>query len=79
MSSPKAICPAQKMTVEEVQDNIDEFKGDKPIVFVCSTGARSGECYYMFLDKREDLKEVYYIEAAIEYGEDGSYKIIPNK
>jgi rhodanese-related sulfurtransferase len=65
--------------VEEVQENIDEFEGDKPIVFVCSTGARSGECFYMMLDKREELKEVYYIEATIEYEEDGGYKIIPNK
>jgi rhodanese-related sulfurtransferase len=71
---------AENMTVEEVQEKIDEFEADKPIVFICSTGARSGECFYMMLDKREEIMDkVYYIEATIEYGEDGSYKIIPNK
>ena len=34
---------------------------DKPIVFVCSTGARSGEAYYMVQDIRPELKEVYYV------------------
>jgi len=70
---------AENMTVEEVQDNIASFDDGKPIVFVCSTGARSGECFYMMLDERSELKEVYYIEATITYGEDGSYTIVPNE
>lgn len=70
---------AENMTVEEVQKNISSFEDDRPIVFVCATGARSGECFYMMLDERAELKKVYYIEATITYGEDGSYKIVPNK
>jgi rhodanese-related sulfurtransferase len=52
---------------------------DKPIVFVCATGARSGEAYYMVKDNRPDIKEVYYLEAEVTYKKDGSYKIIPPK
>ncbi|WP_029895897.1 rhodanese-like domain-containing protein [Desulfohalovibrio reitneri] len=70
---------AENMPVDQVEENIESFSGDKPVVFVCSTGARSGECYYMMLDKRPDMEDVYYIEATIEYSEDGGYTITPNK
>jgi hypothetical protein len=44
-------------------------------VFVCNTGARSGEAYYMVQDIRPELKEVYYLEAECTYNKDGSVKI----
>ena len=47
----------------------------KPIVFVCNTGAKSGEAYYMLQDLRKDLKKVYYLDAESKYNKDGSVKI----
>jgi hypothetical protein len=44
-------------------------------VFVCNTGARSGEAYYMVQDIRPQLKKVYYLEAETIYNKDGSVKI----
>ncbi len=63
------------MTVNQLEANIDTFTDEKPIVFICSTGARSGEAYYLFLDKRPDLKNVYYVDANVSYTPDGSFTI----
>jgi len=48
---------------------------DRPLIFVCATGARSGEAYYMVRDLRPDLKDVFYVEATITYRKDGSYDL----
>ena len=46
-------------------------------VFVCSTGARSGEAYYMTKDVRPEL-EAYYVEATIDFKKDGSFTLKKN-
>jgi rhodanese-related sulfurtransferase len=66
---------AVNMPVDELESKIQTLPADKPIVFVCSTGARSGESYYMLQDIRPELKKVYFLEAAVEFNKDGSYKI----
>ncbi len=66
---------ALNMTVDQLDANIDSFTDEKPIVFICSTGARSGEAYYLFMDKRPDLQNVYYIDANVSYSPDGSFSI----
>jgi rhodanese-related sulfurtransferase len=66
---------AVNIPVAELEEKVDNLPADKPIVFVCSTGARSGESYYMLQDIKPELKKVYYLEAEIEYNKDGSYKI----
>lgn len=66
---------AENMTVDQLEGDIDSFADEKPIVFICSTGARSGEAYYLFLDKRPDLKSVYYVDATVTYFPDGSFTI----
>lgn len=63
---------------DDLENQIAELPSDKPVVFVCSTGARSGEAYYMVLDSRPDMTNVYYVEAQVEFKKDGSYKITPN-
>ncbi len=68
---------AVNIPTENLEPKIKELPSDKPIVFVCSTGARSGEAYYMVKDVREAL-EVYYVEATIDYKKDGSYTIKKN-
>ena len=67
---------AVNITVDELEQKIQTLPADKPIVFVCSTGARSGESYYMLQDIRPELKKVYFLEAEVVYNKDGSYKIV---
>jgi rhodanese-related sulfurtransferase len=68
---------ARHIPVEDLEPKIKDLPSDKPIVFVCSTGARSGEGYYMVKDVRPNL-EVYYVEATIDYKNDGSYTLKKN-
>lgn len=70
---------AVNIPVDKLEGQVKTLPSDKPIVFVCGTGARSGEAFYMLKDLRPELKEVYYIEAEIKFGNDGTYKIIEPK
>ncbi|MDJ0668511.1 MAG: rhodanese-like domain-containing protein [Desulfobacterales bacterium] len=67
---------AVNIPVETLEAQIKSLPATKPVVFVCSTGARSGESYYMVQDLRPELKKVYYLEAEITFNKDGSYKIV---
>lgn len=53
--------------VDKLEAQIPDLASDKPIVFVCGTGARSGEAYYMVKDVRPELNDVYYVEAEIDF------------
>ncbi len=66
---------AINIPVENLEPKIKDLPDNKPIVFVCSTGARSGEAYYMVKDVRESLKDVYYLEAEIDFKSDGTIEI----
>ena len=66
---------AVNMPTDELEKKIATLPKDKPIVFVCNTGARSGEAFYMVQDIRPQLKKVYYLEAECAYNKDGSVKI----
>lgn len=66
---------AVNMPTDMLEEKISTLPADKPIVFVCTTGARSGEAYYMLQDVRPELKEVYYLEAEVVFEKDGSYTI----
>ncbi len=66
---------AINIPVEILDKKINSLSEDKPIVFVCTTGARSGEAFYMAKDLRPGLKEVYYVEAQIAFKGDGQYEI----
>ena len=66
---------AVNIPVDQLEKKLDGLPTDKPIVFVCSTGARSGECYYMVLDLKPELKKVYYLEAEVKYAKDGRHTI----
>lgn len=62
---------AEIMTVDDVEENVGKLPTDKPIVFFCSTGARSGEAYDIVKMKRDDLK-VYFLDANVAFNKDGS-------
>jgi rhodanese-related sulfurtransferase len=66
---------AVNIPTDELEKKVNTLPSDKPIVFVCSTGARSGEAFYMLQDLRPELKEVYYLEAEITFNNDGTYVI----
>ena len=70
---------AVNIPVDKLESQVKTLPSDKTIIFVCGTGARSGEAFYMLKDLRPELKEVYYIEAEIKFGKDGAYKIIEPK
>ena len=70
---------AVNIPTDELERKIPTLPTDKPIVFVCNTGARSGEAYYMVQDIRPELKKVYYLEAECKYSKDGSVKITKPK
>ncbi|WP_291319541.1 rhodanese-like domain-containing protein [Desulfonatronospira sp.] len=66
---------AKRMNVGEIRAAMDDFDtSEKPIVLYCATGARSGEAYFTFQDMRPEL-DVYYLDANVSYGEDGSFEI----
>lgn len=70
---------AINMTVDMVEKKGADIPTDKPIVFSCATGARAGEAYYLFMDMFPDAKNVFYLEATNDFGEDNSYEVHPNK
>lgn len=63
------------MPTDDLEKNVTTLKDNKPIVFVCSTGARSGEAFYMLQDLRDDLKKVYFLDAEVAFNKDGGYSI----
>jgi rhodanese-related sulfurtransferase len=67
---------AVNIPVENLEAQVKSLPATKPVVFICGTGARSGESYYMVQDLRPELKDVYYLEAEITFNKDGSYKIV---
>ena len=66
---------AVNIPVEELEKKLNTLPTDKPIVFICGTGARSGESFYMLQDLKPELKNVYYIDAEMTFNKDGSFTI----
>jgi len=70
---------AVNIPVDQLKKRIAELPSDKPIVFICGTGARSGESFYMVQDLRPEMKSVYYVEAGMTFKKDGSFEIAKPK
>jgi rhodanese-related sulfurtransferase len=66
---------AVNIPVDQLEDKIKTLPADKPIVFVCGTGARSGESFYMVQDVRPELKNVYYLEGYLTFKNDGTFEV----
>ncbi len=66
---------AVNIPMDNLESKIKGFSDDKPIVYVCPTGARSGEAYYMTKDVKESLKKVYYVEAELDFKGPGKVEI----
>ena len=74
-----AIAGSVNIPVDKLAKSLDKLPQDKPVVFVCGTGARSGEAYYMIQDLRPSMKNVYYIDGETTFNADGTYKLAPPK
>jgi len=66
---------AVNIPVDNLEAKIPSLPADKPIVFICGTGARSGESFYMLQDLRPELKDVFYLDAELTIKKDGSFDI----
>ena len=66
---------AVNIPTDQLEKKISDLPTDKPFVFVCSTGARSCEAYYMVQDLRPQIKDVFYLEAETTYNKDESVDI----
>lgn len=66
---------AVNIPVDELEDKLASLPTDKPIVFFCGTGARSGESYYMVKDLKPELKNVYYLDGELTIHKDGTFTL----
>jgi rhodanese-related sulfurtransferase len=66
---------AVNIPVDQLETKIITLPTDKPVVFVCGTGARSGESFYMVQDLRPEMKNVYYLEGELTFKKDGSFEV----
>lgn len=66
---------AVNIPVDELETKIKALPLDKPVVFICGTGARSGESYYMVQDVRPEMKNVFYLDAEMTIHKDGSFEL----
>lgn len=66
---------AVNIPVDNLEEKIKTLPADKPIVFICGTGARSGEAFYMVQDVRPELKNVFYVDGEMTIKKDGSFDL----
>ncbi len=69
-----AIKGAIHIPINELEKKIETLPKDKPIVFLCGTGARSGEAYDTAKLLRSEL-QVYFIDAEMKFNADGTFSI----
>lgn len=71
-SMPGAI----NVPVGDVEKKMGELPKDKPVVFVCPTGARSGEAYDTVMMLGGGVT-AYFVDANISFSEGNQYSIKP--
>jgi rhodanese-related sulfurtransferase len=65
---------AINIPIGDLEKKIGTLPKDKPIVFLCGTGARSGEAYDAAKLLRSEL-QVYFIDAEMKFNADGTYSL----
>ena len=66
---------AINIPMADLTQKIGTLPADKAIVFICSTGARSGEAYDTAKLLRAELN-VYFLDAKVRYAGDGTFSIV---
>ncbi len=62
------------MPINGLDKNLDKLPTDKPIIFFCGAGGRSGEAHDMVKLYKAQLK-TFFLDAEIKWAKDGSYTI----
>lgn len=65
---------ALNIPMGDLEKKIETLPKDKPIVFLCGTGARSGEAYDTAKLLRSEL-QAYFVDAEMKFNADGSFSI----
>jgi rhodanese-related sulfurtransferase len=68
---------AINMPIKTLEDNLGKLPGDRPIVFFCGAGGRSGEAHDLVRASRPELKTVF-LDATTTWTANGDYKIAAN-
>ncbi|MDP2822705.1 MAG: rhodanese-like domain-containing protein, partial [Sulfuritalea sp.] len=69
---------AVNLPINELEKKIATLPTDKPVVFVCGTGARSGEAYDT-VKLLGGKVQASFIDADIKFNADGSYSMVEKK
>lgn len=63
---------AVSLPINDLEKQLGTLPTDKPVVFICGTGARSGEAYDMVKLYRAEV-QAFFIDAEAKFLADGSY------
>ena len=63
---------AVNIPIGELEKKVGTLPADRPVVFICGTGARSGEAYDTVKLLRAEV-QAYFVDATAKYFADGSY------
>ncbi|MBI5276963.1 MAG: rhodanese-like domain-containing protein [Burkholderiales bacterium] len=65
---------AVSLPINELEKQVATLPNDRPVVFLCGTGARSGEAYDMVKLLRNDV-QAWFLDADAKFNGDGSYSL----
>lgn len=69
---------AISLPINDLEKQIGTLPTDRPVVFICGTGARSGEAYDTVKLLRGEV-QAYFLDADIKFAGDGTYTIAQKK
>lgn len=69
---------ALNIPINALEKRLDALPTDKPVVFFCGTGGRSGEAYDMAKLLKPTLR-AYFLDADLSFGKDGAYTLVEHK
>jgi len=69
---------AVSLPINDLEKKVGTLPTDKPVVFICGTGARSGEAYDTVKLLRGEV-QAYFIDADIKFNNDGAYSMVQKK
>jgi rhodanese-related sulfurtransferase len=64
--------------MNELEKKIASLPTDKPVVFICGTGARSGEAYDT-VKLLGGKVQASFLDADVKFNADGSYSMVAKK
>lgn len=67
---------SMNVPVGKLEDAVFELPDDKQIIFVCTTGGRSGEAYDLAMLLSPGLN-AKFVDAIVDYNKDGTIKVTP--